>query len=123
MHQYDKSLVWFRRDLRSFDHAALYHALKSSNTVYCCFIFDDDILETLPRADRRVEFIHVSVAELAHDLAMRGGQLIVRRARAVVLPHLPVEEPQRRERDGLPAPGPRPTRQHERSPVLRARLE
>jgi deoxyribodipyrimidine photo-lyase len=22
------ALVWFRRDLRDFDHAALYHALK-----------------------------------------------------------------------------------------------
>ena len=60
------------------------------------------------------------------DVAVRARhcqRALVRRARAVVLPHLPVEEPQRRERDGLPAPGPRPTRQHERSPVLRARLE
>ena len=27
----NKSLVWFRRDLRAFDHAALHHALTSSN--------------------------------------------------------------------------------------------
>jgi deoxyribodipyrimidine photolyase len=30
MHLFDQSLVWYRRDLRSFDHAALYQALKQS---------------------------------------------------------------------------------------------
>ncbi|MBC7500104.1 MAG: deoxyribodipyrimidine photo-lyase, partial [Herminiimonas sp.] len=39
MTQFNQSLVWFRRDLRCFDHAALYHALKQSRTVYCAFIF------------------------------------------------------------------------------------
>jgi deoxyribodipyrimidine photo-lyase len=36
---YEKALVWFRRDLRDFDHAALHHALKASRTVYCSFHF------------------------------------------------------------------------------------
>jgi deoxyribodipyrimidine photo-lyase len=83
MHQFDKSLVWFRRDLRSFDHVALYQALKQSRVVYCAFIFDKDILDGLPRADRRVEFIHASVLELDNELRKSGGNLIVRHARSV----------------------------------------
>ena len=73
------ALVWFRRDLRDFDHAALYHALKSHRRVFCAFVFDSEILDALPsRADRRVEFIHASVVELDAALRARGGGLIVR---------------------------------------------
>lgn len=78
----NKSLVWFRRDLRAFDHAALHHALTSSNSVYCAFIYDQDILDDLPRADRRVQFIHDSLAELDAELRQLGGYLIVRHASA-----------------------------------------
>ena len=73
-----KSLVWFRRDLRAFDHAALHHALISSNVVYCAFIYDKAILNTLPRQDQRVPFIHACVAELDAELRQLGGCLIVR---------------------------------------------
>jgi deoxyribodipyrimidine photo-lyase len=74
----NKSLVWFRRDLRAFDHAALHHALISSNVVYCAFIYDKNILDSLPRQDRRVEFIHACVAELDAELRQLGGCLVVR---------------------------------------------
>jgi len=33
-------LVWFRRDLRTHDHAAFYHALKAGRLVYCAFVID-----------------------------------------------------------------------------------
>jgi len=80
------ALVWLRRDLRCDDHAALYHALRRFERVYCAFVFDTDILDALPtRCDRRVEFIHASVLELhegLQQLAARsgapGGGLIVR---------------------------------------------
>lgn len=78
MTQYNKSLVWFRRDLRCFDHAALHHALTHSKQVYCAFIFDRDILDDLPRADRRIEFIHESLKELAAELHDLGGDFLVR---------------------------------------------
>ncbi len=72
------ALVWFRRDLRDYDHAALYHALKAYPRVYCAFCFDTEILAPLPtRADRRVEFIWYSVAELDRSLRERGGGLAV----------------------------------------------
>jgi len=78
-----KSLVWFRRDLRDFDHAALYHALKYSQQVYCAFIFDTEILDLLTdKADRRVEFIWESVHELKTALRAKGGDLIVRYGKA-----------------------------------------
>ena len=81
--QYENALVWFRRDLRDFDHAALYHALKSSQTVYCAFIFDTDILDELEnKQDRRVEFIWESVRELKAALQANGGDLIVQHGSA-----------------------------------------
>jgi deoxyribodipyrimidine photo-lyase len=70
----DTALVWFRRDLRSVDHAALFHALKAAREVWCAFIFDRAILAALPRADRRVEFILESVAALAAELAALGHE-------------------------------------------------
>ena len=62
--EFDRGLMWFRRDLRTDDNAALYHALKRCKTVHCVFIFDKEILDSLPRADRRVEFIRESLVEL-----------------------------------------------------------
>ncbi|HEX5356822.1 MAG TPA: deoxyribodipyrimidine photo-lyase [Aquabacterium sp.] len=71
---FDSALVWFRRDLRSTDHAALYHALKNARKVWCAFVFDTDILDELPRFDRRVDFIHRSVIELDQALETLGQQ-------------------------------------------------
>ena len=79
---YERALVWFRRDLRSFDHAALYHALSRAGRVYAVFVFDREILDSLPRSDRRVEFIRDSVAELDAALVAAGGGLIALHARA-----------------------------------------
>ncbi len=74
----DTALMWFRRDLRIADNAALYHALKSARRVYCVFVFDRTILDALPsRTDRRVEFIHASLVELDAALRRHGGALIV----------------------------------------------
>jgi deoxyribodipyrimidine photo-lyase len=77
------SLVWFRRDLRDYDHHALAQALAAGAPVYATFVFDREILDALPSpADRRVEFIWESVRELDAALRRRGGGLVVRHARA-----------------------------------------
>ena len=79
----EKALVWFRRDLRDHDHAALAAALAEARQVYCAFVFDSEILEALPaKHDRRVHFIHASLHELDTALRARGGGLIVRHGRA-----------------------------------------
>jgi deoxyribodipyrimidine photo-lyase len=84
------ALVWFRRDLRDVDHAALSHALAEFERLFCVFVFDSEILDALPtRADRRVEFIRESLVELDANLRGKGGSLIVRRGQArVEIPRL-----------------------------------
>jgi deoxyribodipyrimidine photo-lyase len=70
---YAAGLVWLRRDLRLADHAALYHALKACKQVWLAFVFDTDILDALPRRDRRVEFIRETLVELDALLQAAGG--------------------------------------------------
>ena len=86
----DTALVWFRRDLRLHDHAALHHALTAARQVWCAFVFDRDILDALPRIDRRVDFIHASLQDLdtqLHELGAQHGhaevRLLVRQGHAV----------------------------------------
>jgi deoxyribodipyrimidine photo-lyase len=68
------ALVWLRRDLRVHDNAALHHALQAARRVWCAFVFDRTLLDPLPRADRRVEFIHGCVLDLGRALAHRAGK-------------------------------------------------
>lgn len=72
------SVCWLRRDLRLFDQAALYHALKSENPVLCLFIFDKNILDKLDdKADRRLHFIHQTLLAIKADLLKKGSDLLV----------------------------------------------
>jgi deoxyribodipyrimidine photo-lyase len=84
--QFDTGLMWFRRDLRVMDNAALYMALTACRKVHCVFVFDTEILDTLPRVDRRVEFIQAALCELDDDLrtlsGLPGSGLIVRHGAA-----------------------------------------
>ena len=85
---FDTGLVWFRRDLRTTDNAALYYALKHCERVWCVFVFDTTILQPLvdrwqtrhpgtQAQDRRVEFIFGSLRELDEALRAQGGGLVV----------------------------------------------
>ncbi len=82
----DSALMWFRRDLRLDDNAALFHALKSARRVHATFVFDRVILDELQaeglHTDRRVDFIARSLAELDLLLREHGGALIVRHGNA-----------------------------------------
>ncbi len=76
------ALFWFRRDLRFYDNAGLYHALKGPLPVLPLFIFDSNILEDLPDArDARVEFIHRAVLQLKDLAVSQGSAIIVRHGR------------------------------------------
>jgi deoxyribodipyrimidine photo-lyase len=116
----DTALVWFRRDLRLTDHAALYHALKAARRVVAVFVFDRAILDPLladgGAADRRVEFIHAAIEQLDAALRAQGSALVVRHAAAAAaIPRLAAEfaadavfasedyEPYARERDAAVA--------------------
>lgn len=70
------NLCWLRRDLRLLDHAALYHALKSTNPVVPVFVFDTNILNDLEdKHDRRVTFIHDTLNDLQVKLGKLGSTL------------------------------------------------
>ncbi len=95
----DSALVWLRRDLRTDDNAALYHALRAARRVWCAFVFDRTILDALPRADRRVEFIRDSLLGLDAQLralaashGVEGVALLVRHGHAThAVPQLATE--------------------------------
>ena len=41
--EFDSVMVWFRRDLRADDHAALMQATRRARRVHCAFVFDREI--------------------------------------------------------------------------------
>lgn len=65
-------LFWFRRDLRLEDNVGLYQALNSGLPVLPIFIFDPEILEKLPNADARVQFIHEQLQKMRRQLQERS---------------------------------------------------
>ncbi|MGC1243344.1 MAG: deoxyribodipyrimidine photo-lyase [Chryseosolibacter sp.] len=72
------TVFWFRRDLRLYDNAGLYQALRDSKEVIPLFIFDTTILSRLEeKSDRRVHFIHHSLQQLSEALESVGSTLII----------------------------------------------
>ncbi len=72
------SVFWFRRDLRLFDNAGLFHALKRGLPVLPVFILDTNILDDLQdKADKRVDFILRTLNELQRELVLLGSTLHV----------------------------------------------
>ena len=61
-------VFWFRRDLRLHDNIGFFESLKSGSPVLPIFIFDEDILDSLPRDDARVSFIHDTLQEMRTTL-------------------------------------------------------
>jgi len=87
-----RTLVWLRRDLRLHDHAALHEACSRPGEVFIAFVFDREILDALPRADRRVELILGALQAIESELRARGVGLIVRHGQArVLIPQLAAE--------------------------------
>ncbi|MEP6711262.1 MAG: deoxyribodipyrimidine photo-lyase [Ferruginibacter sp.] len=72
------NIIWFRRDLRLTDNAALYHALKAGEPLLPIFIFDKNILHKLEnKKDRRVQFIHEVLEQIQKQLLQLGSTLEV----------------------------------------------
>ena len=67
-----RQILWFRRDLRISDSALLHYARED---VLPLFIFDKNILDLLPRNDKRVSFIYQSVLSLKKQLQGLGLDL------------------------------------------------
>ena len=73
------TIFWFRRDLRLDDNLGLYQALQSGFPVVPIFIFDDAILEHLPKNDARLGFIYESLASIDFELKKTGNSLLIQK--------------------------------------------
>jgi deoxyribodipyrimidine photo-lyase len=79
MSKQEVSIFWFRRDLRLEDNVGLFQALRSKYLVIPLFIFDDSILDSLPKNDARVGFIHESLSKINTQLQEIGSSLLVKK--------------------------------------------
>jgi deoxyribodipyrimidine photo-lyase len=75
------AIFWFRRDLRLEDNVGLFHALQSEYRVIPLFIFDEAILDSLPKNDARVGFIHESLSKINQKLQETGSSLLVKKGK------------------------------------------
>lgn len=69
------NIFWFRRDLRLEDNAALYLAAKDKYDTLPIFIYDENILASLPKDDARVSFIHQLLSDVQNKLGKKGKSL------------------------------------------------
>ena len=72
-----KNLFWFRRDLRLNDNRGLYEALIADKEVLPIFIFDQEILNKLPKDDARISYIHQELENINKQLNEIGSSLTV----------------------------------------------
>ena len=77
------TIHWFRRDLRIKDNTALYHALSQNNNVQCIFIFDENIIDELPKNDHRISFIYDSLSKLNNELNKYGSRLKIYKGKPI----------------------------------------
>ena len=73
------SVFWFRRDLRLADNVGLWHALTSGLPVIPIFIFDDGVLDGLPKNDARVTFIYTCLRDIHVQLKKNGSSLLIKK--------------------------------------------
>ena len=62
------NIFWFRRDLRLDDNVGFLAALKDNLPVLPIFIFDSEILDSLPEDDARVTFIFETLQDMRSEL-------------------------------------------------------
>ena len=71
------NIFWFRRDLRLDDNCGLFNALSSDKKVLPIFIFDEDILNKLPKDDSRVSFLHQELENIQEQLLKINSSISV----------------------------------------------
>jgi deoxyribodipyrimidine photo-lyase len=68
------SVVWFKRDLRLHDHAAL-HAAAQHGPVLCLYVVEPSLWAAPDAANQHYQFVLESLRELYRQLRALGGQL------------------------------------------------
>lgn len=71
------SFFWFRRDLRLEDNKGLSEALKAGSKVIPVFIFDEEILDKLPKDDARISFIYRALNTIDEKLKLQKSSLLI----------------------------------------------
>ncbi|WP_370218155.1 deoxyribodipyrimidine photo-lyase [Thalassolituus sp.] len=74
------NLVWFKRDLRLHDHAALWHAQQ--NPIIALYIFEPDYWALSDTSQRQWAFTREALLDLDQQLQRYGGRLLCMAGRA-----------------------------------------
>lgn len=78
----ERTLFWFKRDLRTQDNTGLFHAIKDGREVLPIYVLDDDILAGYPKTSKRLGFFFDALKKLDKDLRELGSYLLVERGKA-----------------------------------------
>lgn len=68
--------VWFKRDLRTSDHEALYHACKAGPTI-CFYVFEPEYWQLNNTSNRQWHFVRESLVDLSAQLKKIGATLFI----------------------------------------------
>ena len=74
----DVQVVWFKRDLRVRDHAALMAAVETGAPVLPLYVFEPSLLTHPHTSPRHVELALDGITDLRESLAALGAPLVVR---------------------------------------------
>jgi deoxyribodipyrimidine photo-lyase len=77
------NVVWFKRDLRTVDHAPLRSAADSGEPVLCLYVFEPEVINSETFDGSHFAFIVECLRELKVELQGLGGDLCVRIGRTV----------------------------------------
>lgn len=72
------TVVWFKRDLRTLDHAPLFNAAERGEPVIPLYVIEPDYWQLPDTSERQWAFIRESLDELGQRLTKLGAPLIVR---------------------------------------------
>lgn len=72
-------VIWFKRDLRVFDHQPLVEA-SQRGPVLCIYVLEDEYWQLAETSNRQWLFIRESLQDLQQQLAALGGNLLIVRS-------------------------------------------
>ncbi len=83
---FNRSIIWFRKNLRLIDNEVLQEALDKSQECILLYIFEEDLWKTspidLPRSSaNKLNFIWESVQNLKGKINEKGGELHIRKGK------------------------------------------
>ena len=76
-------IVWFKRDLRVHDHAALNSAVASCNPILPLYIFEPELWAQPTQSARQFEFLCECLIDLDEALNKRGARIVIQTGDAI----------------------------------------